>query len=60
MDIIDDPNYVWDITLRNGRKHKKYLKVQSEMKGISNRNNCTYFFIFRMLHYHCSSWTSKE
>ena len=39
---MEDPRYVWDITLRNGRKHKKYLKVPSRLKGITNRGNGKY------------------
>ena len=37
---VEDPDVTWEITLRNGRKHKKYQKMSSKMKGISNRNNC--------------------
>lgn len=39
---IEDPSITWDITLRDARKHKKYPKFPSEMKGISNRNNGKY------------------
>ena len=41
LDSWGQPECVWNITLRNGRKHKKYFKVQSRMRGISNRNNGT-------------------
>ena len=31
---------VWVVTDRNSRKHKKYIKVASKMKGIQNPSNC--------------------
>lgn len=48
--VSDHPDSVWEITVRNGRKHKKYNKVASKMLGIYNRNNCNIFINFRMLH----------
>lgn len=43
--LQDEAECVWNITLRNGRKHKKYLKVPSKMKGIINKNNCNFHSI---------------
>ena len=51
---------VWSVTLRNGRKHKKYIKVPSKMLGICNRNNGTYIFIHRMLYNFSSSRVTKN
>jgi uncharacterized UBP type Zn finger protein len=36
---------VWNVTVRNGRKLKKYIKVPSKLLGIFNQSNGNYFFI---------------
>lgn len=41
--VLEDKKTVWDITIRTGRKHKKYVEVPSKMKGIFNQGNRKYF-----------------
>ena len=38
-EVLNDPEVVWEVTLRNGRQHKRYLKVPSKMRGIENKHN---------------------
>jgi hypothetical protein len=43
--VVDDPQYVWNVTLRNGRKRKKYNRVPSKLLGIFNQSNGNYWMM---------------
>lgn len=60
-EVLDDPEIVWEVTLRSGRKHKKYPKVPSNLKGIENSSNGKFYHDYRMLHnINCSRTTQNQ
>lgn len=40
--LMVNPDIVWDVTVRNGRKLKQYTKIPSAMRGITNDMNECY------------------
>ena len=49
--LLADSDVIWEVTMRSGRKHKKYPREASKMKGIENNSNGILSLICRMLHY---------
>ena len=43
--LLVDTDVVWEVTMRSGRKHKKYPRVVSKMKGIENNSNGNFSLI---------------
>ena len=50
-ELLADTDVVWEVSMRSGRKHKKYPRMLSKMKGIENNSNGNFALIRRMLHH---------
>lgn len=50
-ELVTNSDLIWNVTNRNGRKHKTYVKHASKEKGIINESNeCYIISVIQALH----------